>query len=208
MRHRVFGSLLLFLLLAGSAAAEEYWLDPAVGSDSVYFRSTAKLEFIEGETGDLVGGFTFDPENPTGPVSGILRVDLRTLRTGIETRDGHMRDNHLNTDEYPYAYFELTGVKGMPPTLQPDSTYKVLGLGYFYIRGVKRALTADLELRVAQGRVDATAGFRIQLDDYEIPRPKALFLKLAETIEVEVILSGYNNLPPTSVTLPDWPEKD
>jgi polyisoprenoid-binding protein YceI len=208
MRHLATFVLSALLLSATSVAAGEYSVNFESNKDTVYFRSTAKLEFIQGETSDLTGGFKFDIENPSGPVSGVLRVDLRTLKTGIETRDEHMRDRHLHTEEYPFAYFQLTDAAEMPTSFKADSVYETTGNGYFYIHGVKRRLSTDLRLELAGDRLEVRANFQIQLDDYGIPRPKALFLKLAETVEVEVILSGYNNLPAMSVALPDWPEAD
>jgi polyisoprenoid-binding protein YceI len=204
-------SLLCLALLAGAAGvrAEGYALRPSDTQDTVYFRSTAKLEFIEGKTTAIAGGFSFDPEG-NAPVSGVLRVDLRELRTGIDTRDRHMRERHLHTEKYPYAYFELTGVEGLTFPLQPGVAQQGRARGYFYIHGGKRPLTADIEVILiddADGRrLRARATFAIKLDDYEIDRPKALFLKLAETIEVDAIFSGHKDLTAEPIVLPSWPE--
>lgn len=192
--------------LATSVQAETYGFDPGEKRDTVRFRSTAKLEFLEGSTTDLRGGFIFHPEQPGLPVSGVLRVDLRTLKTGIETRDGHMRDRHLHTDKYPYAFFELTGIDNQPPSYAIGTTYNVDVKGNFYIHGVKGPLTAKAEVvRTGKGDVfDARILFSIKLEDYTIPRPKALFLKLAETIEVELKFRARSESPMEDISLPDW----
>ena len=206
---------LLFLCLAlaatvsGYAQASEFALDPAAGTDSVYFRSTARLEFIEGKSGTLTGSLQFDPTNPSAPVSGVLQVDLRTLKTGIETRDRHMRERHLHTEQYPFAFFELTGVQGLPVEVRPDTTYQAIADGFFYIHGIKRSLSADLKVTLHRSSQDdwevkARASFSMKLDDYRINRPKALFLKLAETLELEVIFSARNDLKATPILLPAW----
>jgi len=209
--RRLLVSAALTVFYAVSAFPAQFGLDPSAGRDSVYFRSPAKLEFIQGVTNNIEGSFSFEAGISGGPVSGKFPVDLRALKTGIEMRDGHMRDRHLHTDQYPYAYFELLSVSGLPATLVPGESYKASAEGYFYIHGVKRLMTADLEVgaRGDQSRVerlDVRAQFDIRLDDYHIDRPKALFLKLAETIAVEVIFSGYNDLEPPSFDLPAWPE--
>ena len=46
----------------------------------------------------------------------------------------------------------------------------------------------------------------MKLDEWEIERPKALFLKLAETIEVEVVFTARSGAEKPAVELPDWPE--
>lgn len=200
---------LVLVLVVASARADEYSLNPASGADTVYFRSTARLEFIEGKTTGIVGSFNFDPANPVVSISGRLRVDLRTLKTGIDTRDGHMRDNHLHTDKFPFAYFELTGVTGLPPKLLPDTSYAVDAKGMFYIHGLKRQLKATTEIVLHQGDSDNNSlsfrsTFQLRLDDYKIERPKALFLKLAETIEIVVVATGFTGTPSSTVDLPDW----
>jgi len=198
------------VVLVASAKADQFTVDQASTADTVFFRSTAKLEFIQGVTTDLEGGFQFNPDSASSPISGVLRVDLRTLKTGIDTRDRHMRENHLHTDKYPYAFFEFSGVSGLLAGVRPDSTFKGEVQGYFYIHGGKRRLSASISFewktapdghRQLLGRAD----FALNLDEYQIERPKALFLKLAETIEVEVMLSARNDLKDEPIALPDWP---
>jgi polyisoprenoid-binding protein YceI len=209
--YTIFGRLFAAaVLLVASAQAEQFTIDQASFTDTVLFRSTAKLEFIEGTTMDIEGGFQFDPDSASLPITGVLRVDLRTLKTGIDTRDRHMRENHLHTDDYPYAYFEFTKISGLPVRLSPDSAYKGDLQGYFYIHGGKRRLSATISFEwraSADGRreVIGKAAFALKLDEYRIERPKALFLKLAETIEVEVILRARNDLKAERIVLPDWP---
>lgn len=209
--NKLFYACTLLLLFAAQIPAADFHLNQSAGLDSVFFRSTAKLEFIEGTSAAIDGSFSFDPARPDSDVRGILRVDLRTLKTGIDTRDGHMRDRHLHTEKYPYAYFELTGVTGLEP-LQAGQKESGDVHGWFYIHGVKRQLSAPIEVVALAGqgseKVSIRTRFQIILDEYDIPRPKALFLKLAETIEVECIFSGYNNLPASDISLPDWPAKE
>jgi len=52
------------------------------------------------------------------------------------------------------------------------------------------------------------AKFAIKLDDFKIPRPKALFLKLAETIEVVAVFSGFTGASDVQIELPEWKKLD
>ena len=199
----------ILIVLATNLIAGTYGIDPAVSADTVYFRSSARLEFIEGKTTNLAGGFTVDPQNTSSGVTGLFQVDLRTLRTGIEMRDEHMRERHLQTDQYPFAYFSIEKVSGLPAALKSDTTYTVSGSGTFYIHGGKRSIPISLEVRAHPGDhnpdgIRVRAKFSLNLDEFGIPRPKALFLKLAETINIEVIFTAFNNLAPAAISLPDW----
>jgi polyisoprenoid-binding protein YceI len=212
MRRCSLIALLFVVMLATVAHSANYGVDPASTKDTVYFRSSAKLEFIEGTSTKLDGGFSVDPANTASGVSGIFRVDLRTLRTGIEMRDEHMRTKHLETDKFPFAYLQITSIGGLPPSLDTGKTYSVTGAAMFYIHGSKRAIQLSTEV-VRRSKADGTDAlttrtrFAMNLDEFGISRPKALFLKLAETINLEVIFTSYNNLAPAVIALPDWPER-
>jgi len=195
--------------LSAAVSAETYVVGGS-NDDSVKFQSEARLEFIQGVTADLSGNIQFDPSRPSDSIKGRLQVDLRTLKTGIEMRDEHMRTRHLQTDQYPFAYFELTSVKGLPDKSVAGAVCSCSAEGYFYIHGVKRKITPTIEI------VDNSAGeiksigiharFSLKLDDWKIPRPKALFLKLAETIDVDVRFTGRSGKQALALDLPKWPD--
>lgn len=197
------------MMLATVVGAADYALDPAAGSDTVRFKSSARLEFIEGSTTDIVGHISFDRDNPNHSIGGVIRVDLRSLRTGIETRDEHMRNKHLHTEKFPYAYFVITAVAGLPDQIETDTSYEAEAEGLFYIHGVSREIRPQLTLRFAgdeEGwRVKVLADFKIELDDFKIDRPRALFLKLAKTIEIEVVFVGLPLETVEPLDIPDWP---
>ena len=60
------GIFVVLLLLGTPVAAEQYSIDPTYDGDTVYFNSTARLEFVGGKTQNISGMFTFDAENPEG----------------------------------------------------------------------------------------------------------------------------------------------
>ncbi len=193
--------------MALSTRAETYSVKADSTTDSVYIKSKAKLEFFDGTGRDIVGSFQFDPTNPSAGATGILRFDLRTLNTGIELRNEHMRERHLHTDKFPFCYYELTSVTGLPGSIASDSTYTVSGSGFFYIHGVKRAMPSKISFKQTASGYSVTATFAVELDEFEIPRPKALFMKLAEVIEVSASFVGTSGAAAETVTLPtDWKE--
>ncbi|MDF1545350.1 MAG: YceI family protein, partial [bacterium] len=176
-------------------------------------RSTAKLEFIHGQTDQIAGWVSFDVESPRSGVSAVLRVDLASLKTGIETRDEHMREKHLHTDKFPHAWFSLDSVGGLPTRMVADSQYSGVAYGEFYIHGVKRPLQADLvfghfQESGGEAAVEVHATFEIKLDDFKIERPRALFLKLAETIELEVSFLAFEKELKERLQPSDWQTVD
>ena len=208
---KMFAVIVLGAAVAGSAFSTTYHTVGNPSTDTVHFASSAKLEFVEGMTGSISGSIEVSPDSGIGSTKGIFQVDLRTLKTGIDLRDEHMRTRHLKTDKYPYAYFEISSIADPPTRLASDSTYQMTAAGKFCIHGNWRPITVTTtvrrSLRAESDALAVRAAFTIKLDDFGIPRPKALFLKLAETINIEVIFTAANNLPPVVISLPDWPEK-
>ena len=199
------------LCLALSAWAESFVVKGTqLSGDSVLFKSTAKLEFIEGATNAISGVIQFNPDRTSDSIRGTLQVDLRTLRTGIDLRDEHMRTRRLETDQYPFAYFELLSASGLPDSLPAGVTCTSTVEGNFYIHGIKRKITPRVEI-VDNSRGDSRelavrVNFALNLDDWKIPRPKALFLKLAETIVVDVRFIARAGDTTTAKALPNWPD--
>lgn len=197
---------ILFLFSAITTNADDFVIDSNSDYNLVQFESTAKLEFIKGESSSINGLIKFNPRKLNDTIFAIVRVDLRELKTGIDTRDEHMRDNHLQTEEYPFAFFELSKITNLPQLIISDSSYNLVGEGYFYIHGVKRKLNPQIIFKWDEEKniLYVNTNFQIELDKYKIPRPKAMFLKLAEKIEVNVKFIGYGDLTPLDINLPDY----
>jgi polyisoprenoid-binding protein YceI len=196
------------VVASGHVCSAEFGIAQDDSTRSVRFESDAKLEFIEGVTQAVSGWIFCDIEN-LDSVAGVIQCDLRSLETGIETRDEHMRDRHLHTAQYPIDFFHLTGVRGFPAKLDIGQTYNGTADGLFFIHGVSREIHPALEIERIQSRAGESivvkAKFQIHLEDYDIPRPKALFLKLAETILVDVSFTAHRNVKPDKSILPEWP---
>ncbi len=182
-------------LLSSSVQAADFVLKPNLKLDTVLFESDAKLEFITGRTNAISGSFFFDIENPQDSLQGILQVDLTTLKTQIATRDKDMKKEYLETDKYPYAYFELIAVNNMPSSLKLDSIYTLEGEGFFYMHGLKNRLKPKLTIMVPASeknqKIEVTAEFFVLLEDYDIERPQLVLLKVAKQINLYISFSGY-----------------
>ena len=167
------------LWMAAPVAAGPY----AVESGQVTFRSEAPMESFEGTTEAITGRLFFDPNDLSAGLRCGFSVDLTTLDTGIDMRNSHMRDNHLQTDQYPTATFRGGTATG---TLS-ESGGRVMISGTFHIHGVGREIEVPVEVTPgADGSLAVVAKFGVKLSDHNIPRPKFLFVKLADEQAVTV----------------------
>lgn len=212
MRLRIILSLHALLLgivspALGEAAPLNFKLHPTYSRAT--FKSDAPLETIVGTTAGpaLEGRLTLDPADPT-TARGAIRVDLSTLRSGVEKRDADMRGkDYLDVEggeQNRWAVFTLTGVR-LPGPLPPGQEREGTAKGVLTIKG--RPVETEAAVRVtyltltpAQAeqqkrfgftaenlKVRATFGTTFTSHGMQIPR--LLFLKVANDLALEADLT-------------------
>lgn len=191
--------LLLAYTPAGWAKAMHFKVTGG-GNDKVSFTSDAPVEVIHGATNQVTGEVTFDDSfkfDAAHPFKISFAVDLNSIDTGIDLRNEHMRDNFLETGKYPRAVYKATGIQ-LPGKvdLNKRQTVKLVSTGDFTVHGVTRKktipLTVDYKPAIGKtpARIRVMGKFPVSLAQHNIKRPEAVFVKLAETVFVDVDLVG------------------
>lgn len=85
------------------------------------------------------GAIDFDPDNLAAGGKVRVNIDVNSIDTGVEQRDGHLRSgDFFDVDNYPAITFQSTHVE-----LTDDQQGRVTG--DLTIRGVTRPVTLDVE---------------------------------------------------------------
>lgn len=188
----------LFFFAQVTAAAPVKFLTTALdGKNVIKFVSKAPLETIEGVTSRIEGNLDVDLANPTGS-TGQFEVDMATLKTGIDMRDQHLRERFVHTDSFPKATFRLTKITKLQPSALADGQpASVEAQGDLTIHGVTKPVTAtgtvtymkesdDTKARLPGDLIHVDVNFPILLSEFNIERPKMLFLKLSDNVAISV----------------------
>jgi len=151
----------------------------------VRFTNEGPLDDVTGETRAMSGNFSIDSK-AWGGGKGVFAVDLSTLKTGIDQRDEDMREEFLETKRYPYAILAIDSItQAAPAALVVGVTANAVATGSFEVHGVRRAVSMPLKVKLdSEARLVASGAFSVPFADYNISRPKRLFLKLGDTAEV------------------------
>ncbi len=157
-------------------------------SRQVLFVSDAPLEDFEGVTKYIDGYVMWNPDQSlqTGDSlqgSFYFEVDLASLDTGIGLRNRDMREDYLETDEYPFAKYsgKLSKVTGVT-----DSTTTLDTSGELTIHGVVQERTIPVVITPVENAYRVSAEFSVTLPDHKIKIPKFMFLQIDETVELEL----------------------
>ncbi|MBU8897595.1 YceI family protein [Corallococcus sp. M34] len=174
-------------------AARSFIFNDPNHRDTVMFVLDAPLEVINGLSNDIHGRVDVQGTK----VSGKFQVPVRSLKTGNDTRDGHLQnDRWLDAQKYPDIVFEFKDVV-LPAAPEVGKPLKVKAKGQFTVHGVTREEpvevtatffqeTAETRNRAAGELLRVRAKFQIPLEAYGVKRTEALVLKVGETAEVSI----------------------
>jgi polyisoprenoid-binding protein YceI len=119
---------------------------------------------------------------------GSLRVDLRTLSTGIDLRDEHLRAKYLEVGKGPaYEAAVLADLhlgQGALDTLSGRTSFT----GTLALHGTTRPVAGQAEIHRDGAAVRVTASFPLTLTDYGIAKPQYLGVGVRNEVQVKVSL--------------------
>ncbi len=205
-----FGVVALLIALAAGVHAQSgtktFYANDGKQRDIVTFTSKAPLETVVGKTGAIVGFVETDPADVM-ITRARFEVELATLKTGIEVRDGHMRNQYLETGKYPKAIFELSKViTTSQQALQNQKSVDLTAEGNFTVHGVTRTITVPMTITYYQ-ESDQTksklpgdlmrieGAWDILLSDYKITRPQFIVMKLDDKQKINISVFASTGSP-------------
>lgn len=206
--NRVALSVVVSLLAVSSAGAapKTFVVNDESGRDNVEFTSDAPVELIKGHTNQIKGHVTYDDAfkfDAKHPFNIVFEVDLASIDTGIGMRNEHMRDNFLETSQYPKAVFKATRIEtNAKPPFKNGQVVPIKATGLLTIHGKTVPKTLPLKVtyfpesdithkRFKSGNMIRIQGtFPVSLEAHGIKRPEMVFQKLAETVFVTLDAFG------------------
>lgn len=202
---------LLCAIVASTGMAIAKPLTFAVGDDKkrdvVSFTSDAPIELIVGNTPAITGTVVVDDSLDLSkkPLTASFDVDLATIDTGIPLRNQHMRDNFLETKQYPKATFKLKTIQ-KPVVLKSGQKTTVQAIGDFTLHG--KTVSKQIPVTITYFKkcpateqkmpgcdlIQINAQFNVPFSDHSIKRPEIVFQKLADTVIVKVAATAYSKV--------------
>ena len=127
-----------------------------------------------GKTSQVTGAIVIGPDGRIVREGSSFTVDLASIRSDNDRRDGYVRRNTLQTDSFPKAVFVPTGATGLPATLPATGEIAFQLGGDLTIHGVTKPITWDVKAtRAASGAVTGTATTSFKFGDFNMSLPRA-----------------------------------
>ena len=131
-----------------------------------------------GRTPDVMGSLTLAGTQITAVE---MSADLSTLQSDKSQRDGQLRRQALETNQFPTATFSLTQPIDLGSVPADGQVIQATATGDLTIHGVTKSVQIPVEARVAGDVVTVTGSIDILFADYGISQPNSfLVLSIAD----------------------------
>jgi polyisoprenoid-binding protein YceI len=156
---------------------------PAAGAAIVYridaAQSEARYEVGEtffqgnrfavaiGRTKGIAGDVLVDFANPANSQIGTIVIDVSQLTSDENRRDNYIRNNALESSQYPQATFVPTKIEGIPASVKPGETLTLKVTGDLTVKQTTKPVTFDITLQATQDKLTGTASTEIVLSDFD-----------------------------------------
>lgn len=117
-------------------------------------------------------------------ISGVLEVDLESLKTGIELRDTHMKEKYLETGKDKTARLILVNANLKAALVESGGSQELTA--QLKLHGVEKPTQVSVQFNPSGGKLQVHAQFVVSMTDHQIPVPNWAGITVANRVEVEV----------------------
>ena len=162
--------ILILLATVSSVSAQKF----KSSESNIRFFSDAPLEDIEAVND--ASSSIIDVEKMTM----VVVIPIKSFEFKKELMQEHFNENYLESDKFPNAVFKgrIEGWNGL------EGEHLAKAIGTLEMHGVTNDITIEGQLIKSKKSMELSAVFMIEIADYEIDIPKAVFYKIAEEVEV------------------------
>lgn len=125
-----------------------------------------------GTTNNVAGSIVVDQNGAIVPEQSRITVDMVSLESDSARRDNYVRQNTLQTEEYPTAEFVVRQAPGLPHPLPTSGEAQFQVIGDLTVHGVTRPTTWDATGRFDEQGATVTAATPIVLTDFGMTPPQ------------------------------------
>ena len=159
------------------------------------FRVREQLAGVElpndavGTTGAVSGQIALNEDGTLAGQTSKITVDLSHLATDSSRRDTFIKQDTLNTSQYPLAEFVPTSATGLPSPLPAGGAYDFTLSGPMTVHGVKKDVTWNVSAVRADPGLTGTASTSVTFGDFGMTPPQVpVVLSVTDQIRLEVSL--------------------
>ncbi|HSD82946.1 MAG TPA: YceI family protein, partial [Anaerolineae bacterium] len=158
--------------MSATGSATVYQIDPNQ-SEARYevgetFFQGNRFNLAVGRTKGIAGEVLVDFANPANSQIGTIVIDISQFKSDEGRRDNFIRNNFLQSAQYPQATFKPTKIEGLPASVKPGDSLTLKVTGELTVKETTKAVTFDVTLKADQDKVTGTATTEVLLSDFGV----------------------------------------
>lgn len=170
------------LMMSAAAQEQTFQVDPA--QSTVKFTLGDVLHTVHGSFALKHGELQMQP---TGKLSGEFVVDATSGNSGSGMRDRKMNKEVLESARYPEIDFRPDRFDG---EVAAQGKSSVMVHGIFTIHGTAREITVPAQVEKDGDHWTANVHFTVPYAKWGMKNPSTLFLKVSDTVEIDLSAAG------------------
>jgi polyisoprenoid-binding protein YceI len=193
MRFMEPGAAMALLALFGLGAPAPIRLVLAPDGNEARYRVREQLADFRlpseavGVTQRVTGQIVLDERGRVVPPESKVTVDLTTLRSDRDRRDGYIKRHTLQTDSFPTAVLVPRELKGAPNPLLNSGSFRFEMAGDLTVHGVTRPTVWQVTAEAKNGGFTGTATTQVTFEDFGMTPPRvAVVLSVEDDIRLEL----------------------
>ena len=155
----------------------------------------AGFNTVTGSTQEIEGQLQLNLDDLSAALGdNHFTVNLPSLTTDRDLRDGWIRDNGPNLNAYPVAEFTASAIQGAPASYSDGQEVTFQMVGDLTIREVTQSVTFDVTATLSANTITGVATTDLKLTDFGIEPPSfANTLTVADDFSIRVELTAREN---------------
>jgi polyisoprenoid-binding protein YceI len=148
-----------------------------------------------GVTSAITGQLVLDAQGQVVLGASKFVIDMTTLKSDRERRDGYLQRRTLETEQYPTVTLAPTALRGLPWPLPAAGAFSFELEGDLTIRSVTRSVRWQVNATAGEGGFSGTAATSFPFEAFELTQPK---VPIVLSVENEIKLEYDFRLVPAS----------
>ena len=167
--------------------------------DEVFLEENNRLFTAVGTTPGVSGEIILHLMRPELSRLRQVVVDLRQLTSDSERRDRALRERFLESRRYPFARLDTAALLGLPRTFTPAQRFPFRLDGNLEVHGTTRRTSWSGEAMLSGDTLRGQATTRVAMSDFGIEVPRFLWLRVADSVKVEIFFVAMRHRAPPDI---------
>ena len=169
-----------------------------IGTDSVVgYRVRERLASLTadsdavGRTSSITGTATIASSAGTMTLTAAdFSVDMTSLRSDRQMRDNRLRNDGIQTDQFPTSTFKLTQPVALPTTAASGAQFAVTLHGDLTLHGVTKTVDLQAQAQLSGNVIQVAGSYAFPFSDYQINAPNiGGFVAVQDTGTLEFLIN-------------------